>query len=171
MIWAIYLLCTTKCHCQWPLRSKLGKHPQQGVSLYAICRISYFPSKASQSSLTSLWFAQMLLNGMPSSKCSQRIVWTIQPWLQCRDHMSKWYLAGTVLTYFLDSHWFWMDIAGQLHWYQLSPFAHAVSCEQVEFLSNISMSWVYDSSSPLSVFILHPDRSRSLDISSPGISK
>ena len=97
MIWTMYLQCTTKCHCQWPLHSKLGKHPQQEVSLYAVCQsISYFPSKVSQSSLTSLWLAQMLLNGMPSSKCSQNIVWTIQPWLQCRDHNSKWYLAGTV---------------------------------------------------------------------------
>ena len=40
--------CMTKCHCQWPLCSKLGKDPQQGVSLYAVCQsISYFPRLAS----------------------------------------------------------------------------------------------------------------------------
>ena len=44
----MYLQCMTKCHCQWPLHSKLGKYPQQGVSLYAVCQsISYFPRLAS----------------------------------------------------------------------------------------------------------------------------
>ena len=47
MISVMYLQCMTKCHCQWPLRSKLGKHPQQGVSLYAVCPVSYFPRLAS----------------------------------------------------------------------------------------------------------------------------
>ena len=100
--------------------------PSTGVTV--CCMSSFIFPKASQSSLTSLWLAQMPLNGMPSSKCSQRSVWTIQPWLQCRDHMSKWYLAGTVLTYILDSYWFWMDKGSQLYWYQLSPFAHTVAC-------------------------------------------
>ena len=67
----------------------------ESVNVCCMSNDFIFP-KASQSSLTSLWLAQMPLNGMPSSKCSRRIVWTEQPWLQCRDHMSKWYLAGTV---------------------------------------------------------------------------
>ena len=29
----MYLQCMTKCHCQWPLHSKLGKYPQQGASI------------------------------------------------------------------------------------------------------------------------------------------
>ena len=108
-------------------------------SVTVCCTSSYFIfPKAGQSPLTSLWLAQMPLNGMPSSKCSRRIVWTNQPWLQCRDHMSKWYLAGTMLPYFLDSHWFWMDKGGQLHWYQLSPFAHTVAYDQIEYPKHIN---------------------------------
>ena len=46
-----------------------------------------------------------------------------------------WYsdVAGTALTYFLDSYWFWMDKGSQLHWYQLSPFAHTVAYDQIEY--------------------------------------
>ena len=145
------------------------------VTVCCMSNCFIFP-KASQSSLTSLWLARMPLNGMPSSKCSQRIVWSEQTNLD--------YSVGTTcpsgilleqcrLISWTHTDFEWIKPANEI------PLISVISlcsycCLWSSWISEnmISMSLVYDSSSSsLSVFILHPDRSRSLDISLPGISK
>ena len=72
--------------------------PSTGVTVCCMSSFTIFP-KASQSSLTSLWLAQMPLNGMPSSKCSRRIVWSEQTNLD--------YSVGTTCPagILLEQHW------------------------------------------------------------------